>query len=104
MGTPWRGMSAGGAAGQAARPSPHRSSCPVTGIFRVVKLAHAGCADPHIIETGPAAMRAVAGEPERRNTAGEPGEQASTLAAAGYPARGGWHEGGAAGAQAGSGW
>jgi len=57
-------------------------------IFRVVKLAHAGCADSQIIEAGAAAMRAVAGEPERRSTAGEPGEQAGTLAAVGYPARG----------------
>ena len=57
-------------------------------VFRVVKLAHAGCAGSHIIEVGAAGMRAVAGEPERRNTAGEPGEQAGSLAAAGYPARG----------------
>ena len=61
-------------------------------VFRVVKLAHAGCADSQIIEAGGAAMRAVAGEPERRNTAGEPGEQAGTLAAARHPARGGWQE------------
>jgi hypothetical protein len=56
-------------------------------VFRVVKLAHAGCADSQIIEAGAAAMRAVAGEPECRNTAGEPGEQAS-LGVAGYPAWG----------------
>jgi hypothetical protein len=31
-------------------------------VFRVVKLAHAGCAASHIIEVGAAAMRAVAGE------------------------------------------
>jgi hypothetical protein len=57
-------------------------------IFRVAKLAHAGCADSHIIDAGADAMQARAGEPERRNTAGEPGERAGTLAAAGYPARG----------------
>jgi hypothetical protein len=45
-------------------------------VFRVVKLAHAGCADSHIVEVGAVRMRAVAGGPERRSTASEPGEQA----------------------------
>jgi hypothetical protein len=31
-------------------------------VFRVVKLAHAGCADSHIVEVGVAGMRAVVGE------------------------------------------
>jgi hypothetical protein len=30
-------------------------------VFRAVKLAHAGCADSHIIEVGAAGMRAVTG-------------------------------------------
>ena len=30
-------------------------------VFRTVRLAHAGCADSHIIEVGAAGMRAVAG-------------------------------------------
>jgi len=57
-------------------------------VFRVVKLAHAGCADPQVIEVGTAAMRALVGEPERRNSAGEAGEQAGSLAAAGLSALG----------------
>jgi hypothetical protein len=57
-------------------------------VFRVVRLAHAGCADSHIIEAGAAAMRAVAGELTRGNTASRPGEQAGGLAAARHPARG----------------
>jgi hypothetical protein len=57
-------------------------------VFRVIKLAHAGCADSQIIEADAATMRALAREPERRNTAGDPGEQASSPAARGYPARG----------------
>ena len=72
-------------------------------VFRVVRLAHAGCAHSHIIEVGAAEMRAVAGELTRRNTASKPGEQAGRLAAA-RPGHGGaWHEDDAAGAQAGSG-
>jgi hypothetical protein len=35
-------------------------------VFRVVKLAHAGCADSHIIEVGAAAMRAVTGVQRRQ--------------------------------------
>ena len=35
-------------------------------VFRVVKLTHAGCADPHIIEAGAAAMRTVAGRTAAR--------------------------------------
>jgi hypothetical protein len=31
-------------------------------VFRVVRLAHAACADSHIIEAGAAAMRTVAGQ------------------------------------------
>jgi hypothetical protein len=52
-------------------------------VFRVVKLAHAGCADPQIIEVDAAGMRTVAGgELARRNTASTPGEQAGSSAAA----------------------
>ena len=57
-------------------------------VFRVVKLAHAGCADSQIIEVGAAGVRALADEPERRNTASRPGEQAGGLAVARHPARG----------------
>jgi hypothetical protein len=57
-------------------------------VFRVVKPAHAGCADSHIIEAGAAGMRAVADELTRCNTASEPGEQAGGPAAARRPARG----------------
>jgi hypothetical protein len=31
-------------------------------VFQAVKLAHAGCADSHIIEVGAAGMRAVTGQ------------------------------------------
>jgi hypothetical protein len=55
---------------------------------RVIQLAHAGCADSHIIEAGAAAMTAAASEPARRNTASKPGEQADTPAAARHPAPG----------------
>jgi hypothetical protein len=37
-------------------------------VFRVVKLAHAGCADSHIIEAGAAGMRAVTGVQRRQQT------------------------------------
>jgi hypothetical protein len=57
-------------------------------VFRVVKLAHAGCADSQIIEASAAAMRAVAGAPGRGTIAGEPGEQAGSLGVTGYPAGG----------------
>jgi hypothetical protein len=40
---------------------------------RVVKLAHAACADSQIIQTGAAAMGAVAGQLPHRNTASKPG-------------------------------
>jgi hypothetical protein len=56
-------------------------------VFRAVRLAHAGCADSHIIEAG-AGMRAVAGEPERRSTASKPERQAGGPATARHPARG----------------
>jgi hypothetical protein len=47
-------------------------------VFRAVKLAHAGCADPQIIEVGAATMTALAGEP--------------ATAAASAAAAGGWQE------------
>jgi hypothetical protein len=57
-------------------------------IFRAVRLAHAGCADSHIIEVGAAGMRAVAGEPGSRSTASEPGEQAGGPVVARHRAEG----------------
>jgi hypothetical protein len=35
-------------------------------VFRLVKLAHAGCADSHIVEVGATAMRAVTGVQRRQ--------------------------------------
>jgi hypothetical protein len=49
---------------------------------RVVRLAHAGCADSRIIEIGAAAMSAGG-----RRTDAPPGGQAGGLAAASHPAR-----------------
>jgi 3'-phosphoadenosine 5'-phosphosulfate sulfotransferase (PAPS reductase)/FAD synthetase len=37
-------------------------------VFRVVKLAHAGCADSQIIETGAAGMRAMTNVQRRQQT------------------------------------
>jgi hypothetical protein len=37
-------------------------------VFRVVKLAHAGCADSQIIEAGAAGMRAMANVQRRQQT------------------------------------
>jgi hypothetical protein len=37
-------------------------------VFRVVKLAHAGCADSQIIEAGAAGMRAVTNVQRRQQT------------------------------------
>jgi hypothetical protein len=51
-------------------------------IFRVVKLAHAACADSHIIEAGAAAMEAAAGDLPHRTTASKPGEQPGSFAEA----------------------
>jgi hypothetical protein len=51
-------------------------------VFRAVRLAHAGCADSHIIEIDAAGMRAVASEPARRGTASTSAEQAGSSAAA----------------------
>jgi hypothetical protein len=57
-------------------------------VFRVVKLAHAGCADSQIIEVGAAGMSVVGSDLTHRHNAGRPGEQAGGLAAARHPARG----------------
>jgi hypothetical protein len=50
-------------------------------VFRAVRLAHAGCADSHIIGIDAAGMRAVGGELARRHTASTPGGQAGSSAA-----------------------
>jgi hypothetical protein len=57
-------------------------------VFRVVKLAHAGCTDSQIIEVGAAGMSVVGGDLTHRHNASRPGEQAGGLAAARHPARG----------------
>jgi hypothetical protein len=57
-------------------------------VFRVIKLAHAGCTDSQIIEVGAAGMSAVGGDLTHRHNASGPGEQAGGLAAARHPARG----------------
>jgi hypothetical protein len=47
-------------------------------VFRVVKLAHAACADPHIIEVDAAGMRTVAAQtavPQYREREREAGRQ-----------------------------
>jgi hypothetical protein len=51
-------------------------------VFRAIRLTHAGCAESHIIEIDAAGMRAVAGEPARRNTASTAGERAGSSAGA----------------------
>jgi hypothetical protein len=51
-------------------------------VFRVVKLAHAGCTDSHIIEVGAAAMRTVNGQSLHGNTVSKSREQVYRLAAA----------------------
>jgi len=75
-----------GGAGRTAEPT----SVIVLGhrVFRVVKLAHAGCTDSQIIEAGAAGMSVVGGDLTHRNNASRPGEQAGGLAAARHPARG----------------
>jgi hypothetical protein len=60
-------------------------------VFRVVKLAHAACADPQIIEVGAAGMRTVAGQipVQRRERAREEERQlrqGETCSAGGCPA------------------
>ena len=57
-------------------------------VFRVVRLAHTGCADSQIIEVGAAGMSVVGGDLTHRHNASRPGEQAGGLAAARHPARG----------------
>jgi len=57
-------------------------------VFRVVRLAHAGCADSQIIEVGAAAMKTVAG----RTGARQHGQQAGGAGgqprcSEGYPAK-----------------
>jgi hypothetical protein len=61
-------------------------------VFRVVKLAHAACADPQIIEVGAAGMRPVPGQtavPQHRQRAREAERQlrrGETCPARGCPA------------------
>ena len=60
-------------------------------VFRVVKLAHAACADPQIIDVGPAGMRTAAGQiaVQRREQAPEaerPLRRGETCPAEGCPA------------------
>jgi hypothetical protein len=61
-------------------------------VFRVVKLAHAACADPHIIEVDAAGMRTVAAQtavPQyrgRAREAGRPLRRGETCPAKGWPA------------------
>jgi hypothetical protein len=50
-------------------------------VFRVIKLAHAGCADSQIIDVGATGIWAVADKP--RNTAIKPTEQAGSVTEAG---------------------
>ena len=49
-------------------------------VFRAVRLAHAACADSHIIEAGAAATQAAAGDLPDRTTASKPGEQPGSFA------------------------
>ena len=51
-------------------------------VFRVVKLAHAACADSHIVEAGAAGMEAAVGGLPYRTTASTPGEQPGSYAEA----------------------
>ena len=51
-------------------------------VFRVVKLAHAACADSQIIEAGAAAMEAAAGDLPNCTTASKLGEQPGSFAEA----------------------
>ena len=44
-------------------------------VFRVVKLAHAGCADSQIIEVGAVGMSVVGGDLTHRNNASRPGNR-----------------------------
>jgi hypothetical protein len=61
-------------------------------VFRVVKLAHAACADPHIIEVDAAGMRTVAAQTavpqyrEREREAGRQLRRGETCPAKGCPA------------------
>ena len=57
-------------------------------VSRVVKLAHAGCADSHIIEVAAAGMRTVAGQTAALQHGQQVREQAGGLAAARHPAWG----------------
>jgi hypothetical protein len=74
-------------------------------VFRAVKLAHAACADPHIIMVDAAGMRTVAAPTAVRNIASGRGKQDGSFAE-GKPARqgGARHEDNVARAQARPGW
>jgi hypothetical protein len=74
-------------------------------VFRVVKLAHAACADPQIIEVDAVGMRTVAAQTAVRNIASERGKQDGSFAEA-KPARqgGARHEDNVARSKARPGW
>jgi hypothetical protein len=72
-------------------------------VFRVVKLAHAGCAGSQILEVGPAGMSAVAGDLTHRHNASRPGEPPALSRQRDTRHGGAWHEDETAAAQAGSG-
>jgi len=72
-------------------------------VFRVVRLAHAGCADSQIIEVGAAGMSVVGGDLTHRNHASRPGNRPAVSLRRDTRHGGAWHEGVTAGAQAGSG-
>ena len=72
-------------------------------VFRVVKLAHAGCADSQIIEVGAAGMRAVGGDLTHRHSVSRPGNRPAVSLRRDTRPGGAWHEDNTAGAQAGSG-
>ncbi len=55
--------------------------------FRAVRAAHAGCADPQIIEAGAAAMSAVGGDLTHRHHASRPRNRTVSLRGR-HPARG----------------
>ena len=57
-------------------------------VIRAVKLAHAGCADPQIIEAGAAAMNAVGGDLTHRHNASRPGDRAAVSLRERHPAQG----------------
>jgi hypothetical protein len=58
-------------------------------VFRVVKLAHAGCTDSHIIEVGAAAKSVVGGDLTHRHNASRPREQGGRSRCGETPGTGG---------------